>query len=308
MMGTNTMSATADLILERRRVRRRLAFWRILAIVAIVVAAIAVIPKAVGPVSSDHLARVRIEGMIFDDQLRDAALRRLAESKRVKAVIVHINSPGGTVAGSEALYESLRKVAARKPVVAVMSEAAASGGYITAIATDFIVARGNTLTGSIGVVAEIPNIAGLMEMLGVGVTRVKSAPLKAEPGFTTRPDAAALSAQRALIEDSYAWFKALVTERRSLSGAALDEVADGRVFTGRQAVELGLIDAIGDEDSAREWLSENRDLPTDLATVDYDWNESPLPWPASLLEESLGSFMPSRAIFFPGHRLYAIIQ
>jgi len=302
------MSATVDLILERRRIRRRLAFWRIVAIIAVVAAIIALIPRAVGPISGEHLARIRIGGIIFDDPARDAALRRLAESRRVKGVIVHINSPGGTVAGSEALYEGLRKVAARKPVVAVMSEAAASGGYITALATDYIVARGNTLTGSIGVVAEIPNIAGLLEMIGIDVIRVKSAPLKAEPNFTTRPDAAALSAERALIEDSYAWFKELVSERRGLSGIALDEVSDGRVFTGRQAVDLGLIDAIGDEDTARDWLAANRDLPADLDAVDYDWNDSPLPWPVALLEESLAGFMSSRPVVSAGPRLYAIIQ
>ncbi len=302
------MSATVDLILERRRIRRRLAFWRIVAIIAVVVAIIALIPRAVGPISGEHLARIRIGGIIFDDPARDAALRRLAESRRVKGVIVHINSPGGTVAGSEALYEGLRKVAARKPVVAVMSEAAASGGYITALATDYIVARGNTLTGSIGVVAEIPNIAGLLEMIGIDVIRVKSAPLKAEPNFTTRPDAAALSAERALIEDSYAWFKELVSERRGLSGIALDEVSDGRVFTGRQAVDLGLIDAIGDEDTARDWLAANRDLPADLDAVDYDWNDSRLPWPVALLEESLAGFMSSRPVVSAGPRLYAIIQ
>jgi protease IV len=302
------MSATADLILERRRVRRRLAFWRIVAIVAVVVAIVALIPRAVGPISGEHLARIRIDGIIFDDPARDRALRRLAESTRVKGVIVHIDSPGGTVAGSEALYESLRKVAAAKPVVAVMSEAAASGGYIAALAADHIVARGNTLTGSIGVIAEIPNIAGLLEMLGVEMTRVKSTPLKAEPSYTTRPDAAALSAERALIEDSYAWFKGLVSERRGLSGAALDEVSDGRVFTGRQAAALGLIDAIGDEDTARDWLAANRDLAADLDVVDYDWNDSPLPWPVTLLEESLAGFIPSRPVVSPGPRLYAIIQ
>lgn len=302
------MSATADLILERRRARRRLAFWRIVAIIAIVVAVIAAIPGTAGPGRGDHLARIRVEGMIFDDPLRDQTLRQLADSERVKGVIVHINSPGGTVAGSEALYESLRRVAAAKPVVAVMSEAAASGGYITAIAADYIVARGNSLTGSIGVIAEIPNIVGLMEMLGIDVTRVKSAPLKAEPGFTTRPDAAVLAAEKALIDDSFAWFKGLVTERRGLSGDALDTVSDGRVFTGRQAAGLGLIDAIGDEETARDWLAASRDLPADLELVDYDWSESPLPWPMALLEESLADFMPSRPVVSPGPRLYAVIQ
>lgn len=302
------MSATADLILERRRVRRRLAFWRIVAIIAIVVAVIATIPRPIGSGRGDHLARIRVEGMIFDDSLRDQTLRQLADSEQIKGVIVHINSPGGTVAGSEALYEGLRKVAAAKPIVAVMSEAAASGGYITAIAADHIVARGNSLTGSIGVIAEIPNIVGLMEMLGVDVTRVKSAPLKAEPSFTTRPDAAVLNAEQILIDDSYAWFKDLVAERRGLSGNALDAVTDGRVFTGRQALGLGLIDAIGGEETARAWLVENRDLAADLDVVDYDWNESPLPWPMALLEESLASFMPSRPVLSSGPRLYAVIQ
>ncbi|HUS52719.1 MAG TPA: signal peptide peptidase SppA [Thermohalobaculum sp.] len=302
------MSATTDLILERRQIRRRLAFWRIAAIIAIVAAVIAMIPRTIGSGRDDHLARIRVDGMIFDDLLRDQILSELAELERVKGVIVHINSPGGTVAGSEALYEGLRKVAAQKPVVAVMSEAAASGGYITAIAADHIVARGNTLTGSIGVIAEIPNIVGLMEMLGIDVTRVKSAPLKAEPSFTTRPGAAVLIAEQALIDDTFVWFKDLVAERRGLAGSALDEVTDGRVFTGRQALTLGLIDAIGDEETARDWLAENRDLPVDLDVVDYDWSESPLPWPMGLLEESLASFMPSRPVLSPGLRLYAIIQ
>jgi protease-4 len=302
------MSATADLILERRRIRRRLAFWRIAAIVAAVIAVVALIPSAENPALRDHLARIRIDGMILDDPARDATLRRLAETDRVKGVIVQINSPGGTVAASEAIYEGLRAIAARKPVVAVMSEVAASGGYVTAIGADHIVARGNTLTGSIGVVAEIPNVAGLMEKLGIDVTRVKSAPLKAEPSFTTRPDEAVLAAERALIEDSYAWFKGLVGERRTLSGAALETVSDGRVFTGRQALALGLIDAIGDETVARDWLSAERKLPKDMRAVDYDWRESPLPWPASALEESLAALLPATPVLPGGMRLYAVIH
>lgn len=302
------MSATADLILERRRIRRRLAFWRIAAFVAAALAVIAMIPSSEGPARGDHLARLRIDGIILDDPDRDAALRKLAETDRVVGVLVHINSPGGTVAASEALYESLRRIAAKKPVVAVMSEVAASGGYVTAIGADHIVARGNTLTGSIGVIAEIPNIVGLMEKLGIDVTRVKSAPLKAEPSFTTRPDEAVLAAERELIADSFAWFRGLVGERRGLAGAALDRVADGRVFTGRQALTLGLIDAIGDEETARGWLAAERDLPAETRVIDYDWRESPLPWPASMLEESLAGLLSTTPIFPAGMRLYAVIH
>jgi len=302
------VSPTADLIIERRQTRRRLAFWRIVAIVAVVIAIIAMIPPSTFTTTRDHLARIRIDGVIVEDRLRDAALQDLAEADHVKAVIVRINSPGGTVAASEALYEGLRRIAESKPVVAVMSEAAASGGYIAAIATDHIVARGSTLTGSIGVIAQMPNFAGLMEKIGVDVTRVKSAPLKAEPNFTSRPDEAVLAAQKELIDDSFGWFKGLVETRRGISGATLDAVSDGRVFTGRQALENGLVDAIGGEEVARAWLESSHGLAADMNVVDYDWAESPLPWPFSSAKESLAGLLRGPELMPAGPRLYAVIQ
>ncbi|MEL7469944.1 MAG: signal peptide peptidase SppA, partial [Pseudomonadota bacterium] len=228
------MTATADMILERRRIRRRLTFWRIIAIAAVLVAVLMMIPNSIA--SGDHIARVSIDGVIQDDPDRDRLLKKLVDDDAVKAVIVRINSPGGTVVASEALYEQLRSIAEDKPVVAVMTEYAASGGYITALASDYIIARGNTLTGSIGVLSQVPNVAGLMEMIGVGVTRIKSAPLKAEPSVTEVPSPAALKAQEALIADMFGWFRGLVEERRGLSGEALNRVTDGRAFTGRQAL------------------------------------------------------------------------
>lgn len=302
------MSATADLVLERRRARRRLAFWRVLAIVAVVVALLAVLPRAAGSGSGDHLARIRVEGLILSDPDRDALIERLAESDRVKGVIVHINSPGGTVAGSEALYESLRRLAGEKPVVAVMSEAAASGGYIAALAAEHIVARGNTLTGSIGVVAEIPNITGLMEKLGIDMNRVKSGPLKAEPSLTTPIEPGSIEAQQALIEDSFAWFKGLVGERRGLSGAALDAVSDGRAFTGRQARERGLIDTIGGEEAARDWLAEAHGLSSDMDVAERDWRERGLPWPLDRLGDGLARLIAAPPVVYQGPRLYAVVQ
>jgi protease-4 len=302
------MSATADLIIERRRVRRRLALWRIVAIVAIVVAVVAWLPQAYGTATRDHVARLRLDGVILDDPERESMLLELSENDHVKAVIFHINSPGGTVAASEALYENLRRIAKDRPVVAVMSEAAASGGYIAALSADHIIARGGTLTGSIGVVTQIPNLAGLMEMLGVGVTRVKSAPLKAEPSLIEPPGEAALEVQRTLIADSYAWFKNLVGERRGLDAAALETVADGRVFTGRQALANGLIDALGGEEVARDWLLSRHGIDAELPAVDYDWTESPLPWPASLFRDSMAAWLPPSPVLPAGPRLYAVIQ
>ena len=301
------MTATADMIIERRRIRRSLTFWRIAAIVAIVVALILMLPRTGGS-AGEHIARVSITGMILDDPARDKALARLAKNEDVAAVIVRIDSPGGTVAASEAIYDGLRKIADNKPIVTVMNEYAASGGYVSAIASDYIVARGNTLTGSIGVVSEIPNISGLLDILGVEITRVKSAPLKAEPSFTDTPSPAALKAQEALIADMFGWFKGLVSERRGLEGAALEAVTDGRAFTGRQALELGLIDALGDQQTAIDWLADKHEIDPDLAVIEHRWDDPKVPWPLSDLEDAAATLTGTGRLFNGLPRLYAVIQ
>jgi protease-4 len=239
---------------ERRRYRRRLWFWRIVALIAIVI----VIAGFFGDDGPDgpYIARYELQGVIFDDPLRDDLMAEIADNEDIEALVLRINSPGGTTAGSEALYESLRRVAESKRVVAVLGEVAASGGYIAAISADHIVARGNTLTGSIGVIAQAPNVTGLMEMVGVSMEEVKSSPLKGQPSPFSEPTPEVIAAEEALVEDGYQWFRGLVGERRTLDDAALDVVADGRVFSGRQAVANGLVDQIGGETAAIAWLNE----------------------------------------------------
>jgi protease-4 len=300
------MTATADMILERRRIRRRLTLWRIIAIGAILVAAFSFLPNNLS--TGDHIARVSIDGVIDDDPARDRLLESLATDDDTKAVIIRINSPGGTVVASEALYLQFSKIAETKPVVAVMSEYAASGGYITALAAEYIVARGNTLTGSIGVVSEVPNIAGLMEMMGVGVTRIKSAPLKAEPSLTQEPSPAALRAQEDLIMDMFGWFRGLVQDRRGLTGTALDAVADGRAFTGRQALDLGLVDILGDEDTARDWLAEKHGIDPEISVNEKLWGDKAQPWPFSALTGAESALDTLRRLNSTTPRLFAMIQ
>lgn len=256
--------ARADLraLIDRRRLRRRVTLWRLVAIVALVVAA-AAIGWRVAP-TGEHVARFTISGVIFDDADRDRTLRRIAEDDAVRALVLRIDSPGGSVAGSEALYQAIRDVAARKPVVAVMGEVAASGGYIASIAADHILARGATLTGSIGVVAEFPNVEELLDAIGVGVARVASDPLKAEPSPFRAPTPEALASQGRLIADAYDWFVGLVADRRGMTAAEARAVGDGRVFSGRLALDAGLIDAIGGEEQARDWLAEAHAVPRDL--------------------------------------------
>lgn len=263
-----------DFYEERRRSWRRSAFWRGFLIAAVIGGVIgAAVSFSGSGVFSPHIARLSIDGAIYDDPERLALIRDIQANENVRAVVVRINSPGGTSSGSEALYEALRDVANDKPIVAVMSEVAASGGYIAAIAADHIIARGNTLTGSIGVILEYPDVTELLDRVGIAFKTVRSSDLKAEPAPYRTPSAEALAVQEALIADSYAWFRDLVAERRNLSGTALDAAANGQVFTGRTALDAGLIDAIGGEAEALAHLTE---LDAELADLPVEvWELTP---------------------------------
>jgi protease-4 len=268
------MSLDADLIVDRRRMRRKLTFWRVIAIGVIVLAIAGV--AALGSNRAGftgvrpYIARVTIEGLIRGDRDRVQAIDRLTRSSLARAVIVHVDSPGGTTAGSEQLYDSLTRLRDKKPVVIVVDSLAASGAYITALAGDHIVAQQTSLVGSIGVLFQYPNFAELLDKIGVKVEGVKSSPLKASPnGFEpTSPEAKA--ALESIIKDSYAWFKGLVQDRRHLSDSELQTVSDGRVFTGHQAIGLKLVDELGDERAALAWLAKEKNVDAKLPVRDYE--------------------------------------
>jgi protease-4 len=216
-----------------------------------------------------YIARVTIEGLIRGDQDRVQALDQLAQSSLARAVIVHVDSPGGTTAGSEQLFDSLSRLRDHKPLVIVVDSMAASGGYITALAGDHIVAQQTSLVGSIGVLFQYPNVTDLLDKIGVKVESVKSTPLKAAPdGFEpTSPEARA--ALESIIKDSYAWFKGIVQDRRHLNDDELQTVVDGRVFTGHQAIDLKLVDELGDEREAVAWLAKEKNVDAKLPVRDY---------------------------------------
>ncbi len=265
------MSLDADSIVDRRRMRRKLTFWRVLAIVVIVLAIVGLagfMSNRTG-FAGAYIARVTIQGLIRDDQERVQQLDRLARSTTARAVIVHVDSPGGTTAGSEQLYDALLRLKEKKPLVIVVDGLAASGGYITALAGDHIVAKQTSLVGSIGVLFQYPNVADLLSKIGVKVETIKSSPLKAAPdGFEpTSPEARA--AIESIIKDSYAWFRGMVQDRRHLSDDELQTVADGRVFTGHQAIGLKLDDEIGDERAGVAWLASEKKIDAKLPVRDY---------------------------------------
>jgi protease IV len=269
------MSLDADTIVDRRRMRRKLTFWRVFAILiaicAVVAAGAALRVPGTGVLTGQAgaaIARVTFTGLIRSDQQRVEALERLGKS-RAQAVIVHINSPGGTTSGSEQLYESLMRLKEKKPIVVVIDGLAASGAYIAALGADHIVAQETSLVGSIGVLFQYPNVADLLKTLGIKVEEIKSSPLKASPnGFEpTSPEARA--AIESIVLDSYAWFRGLVKARRQLDDAGIERVADGRVFTGRQAVGLKLVDQLGDERTALAWLAKEKNIDPNTPVRDF---------------------------------------
>lgn len=270
------MTSDLENILDRRRLKRRLSNWRLLALVVLVLlfGVIFAEPGALRhfgiDLREDYIARLTLAGEIVEDPTFIDSLADIADDPKIKALILHIDSPGGTTTGSEALFEGLRQVAANKPVVATLGTVAASGGYIAAIATDHIVARQTSITGSIGVIYSVADIHKLLDTLGVKMESVKSAPLKGEPtGYTAMDDKTRKSVQ-VLVDDTYRWFLDLVVERRGLTLERARELGDGRVFTGRQAVELKLVDQLGGQQEALDWLGEARGIDTDLPVYNID--------------------------------------
>jgi protease IV len=270
---TNTESL-ADTLVDRRLLRRKLTFWRVATVVVLVVLVLALgwrlgAAHNGGPLARNQIARIAIGGLITGDRRTLDALDALSRDSAVKAVILSIESPGGTTTGAERLYDALRKLAAAKPVVADVQGMAASGAYIAALGADHIVAQGNSLVGSIGVLIDIPNVSKLLGTIGVTMDEIKSTPLKAAPDGLTPTSPEATAAMQSVVADSYTWFKDLVKSRRNMTDAQLVAVDDGRIFTGRQGLTLKLVDQLGEENVAVAWLEQQKGVPPGLPIRDW---------------------------------------
>lgn len=261
------MSFDPDAVIDRRRLKRKLRWWQAATLAAAALAIIAGLQANDLLFKRDTVARLRVVGLIVEDPRRDALLAEIAQDPSVLALIVHLDSPGGTVVGGEDLYRSLRAVGEKKPVVAVMGTVAASAAYMTAVAGDRVFAREGTITGSIGVLFQTADMTGLLDKLGIKPESLKSGPLKAVPSLTEPLTDEARAATQALVLDLFEFFIDLVVERRPLNRAQVLHLADGRVYTGRQAVANGLVDAIGGETAARDWLAEAKDIPRSVRAV-----------------------------------------
>ena len=271
-MSEEGLSATA--IIDRRKLKRRVTFWRIAALLMLVAAVLGISGtlgafKGLSEKSADHIARVSISGVITNDKPLLELLADLKDDKNVKGVILDISSPGGSTVGGEAIYEAVLALGKEKPVATSVGTLAASAGYMIAAASDHIVARRSSIVGSIGVIFQYGQISELLNKIGVEVNEIKSAPLKAEPSpfHQTTPEAKAMIDR--LVQDTYNWFVSIVAERRKFTDFKARQLADGTIFTGSQGLENGLIDAIGDEETAKSWLVEKKGLSDDLKIISW---------------------------------------
>ncbi len=247
-----------------RRSRGRWRLFAVLAIIGTIVALGARLNSEFFTPEKDYTALVIIEGVIVTDPSRLAVFKSLEEDERVKAVIIRINSPGGTTAGGEELYEAINILREQKPVVAVINELGASAAYMSAIATDRIFARRLSIVGSIGVLFQSVDASGLMDTIGINFDKVASGPLKAEPDLDEAMSDEVRASLQSLVDDSFNWFVDIVADRRGLTRTATMALSDGRIINGRVALNVGLIDEIGGQREAIDWLQEQnveKDLP-----------------------------------------------
>lgn len=285
------MPVDVDALVDRRRLRRKVTFWRAATFVVIAAALLGSLAYVSGlsglSKRSAHIARIPIEGVIMENRKTLQMIEKIGKADAVKGVVISINSPGGSTTGGEALYEALRELSQKKPVVAEIRTVGTSAGYMVALAADHIVARYNSITGSIGVLFQFGNVQKLLETVGVKMEAVKSAPLKAEPDFYSEATPEARAMLQSLVNDSYDWFVGLVAERRQLAAVKAKALANGRILTGHKALEEKLVDAIGGEDKAVEWLVSEKGVAKDLPIVTWTPNENldELPFSARISRE-----------------------
>ncbi len=266
------MSLDADLIAERRRLSRRVTFWRSLAVLGVIAALALVFGRAGlgGLASNDHVLRLRVEGTILEDRRLLEVIDEASRDTSAQAMLLVIDSPGGSMAGGEALHGALKRFAEKKPIVALMGGTAASAGYMIAMPAQHVLAREATITGSIGVLLQSFDVSELMARLGVRPDILATGPFKAQPNpFQPLTDQGRAEMMRVL-EDLHGQFIAIVATGRRMDEARVRPLADGRVFTGRQALPLGLIDAIGGEAEARAWLATQKGVAEALPVRDLE--------------------------------------
>ncbi len=286
------MNIVPDLLFERESLRAQIKHWKWLFFIALIIFIIVIGRSSLSAKHQDLVARVRLDGVIeYSPELIDK-LKNLGEDSKIKAIILHINSPGSTAFAGEELYVTLKKISQNKPVISVLETVAASGGYMAALGTDYILARNMTITGSIGVLWQSFEVVEMANKLGIKFIEIKSSPLKASPNpmEIMTPEVKAVAMET--VDDSYQIFLKMLMESRKMDKNQAIKLADGRIYTGMRAKELNLIDAIGGEDEALAWLEGEKKIPAKTKVIDVELEK-----PESITSELAKFFRNTNSIF-----------
>lgn len=265
------MALNADTLLDRIYLKGQARRWRMIALLVGLISCLLLAQRfetLERGLAGEHIARYSLNNVIYDSVKRHELLQGIAEDDNIKALIIKINSPGGGTVGAEQVFLDLREIAKKKPVVCVMRSYATSGGYLAAIGADYLLAREGTLTGSIGVIMQTAEVTELVKKLGIKSITVKSGELKASPNPMETFTEKEREMLEGLIGDFYDYFITTVKERRKLTDEEVAAIADGRVVSARTALKLRLIDAIGGEPEALEWLKKEHHIDTNLEIRD----------------------------------------
>ena len=225
-------------------------------------------PSLAGLGGGPHLLRLTVSGTITDDRRLVEAIDRATKSDSVRGMVLAVDSPGGTVAGGEALHEALARFRAAKPLVATFGGTAASAGYMIAMPAERIFAREGSVTGSIGVLLQSFDAQDAMRSLGLRAEAITSGALKDQPSPFRPLTEEGRAALRAVVQDLYDQFVRRVAEGRRMPEDRVRALADGRIMTGRQALDAGLVDAIGGEREARAHLAAAHGIAEDMPLRD----------------------------------------
>lgn len=282
---------SADLIFEREKLREQLRKWKWLFVI-LLFCSIFLLIKNTTRIKGEAIARIRLEGVLQQDNDFIAKLKEIEEDPKIKAVILHIDSPGGGAFTGEDIYVSLKHIASKKPIVSVLGGVAASGGYMAALGSDYIIARNMTITGSIGALMQSFEMVDLAQKLGIEFVVIKSSPLKASPNPMERLTPEAKEVVMETIADTYDVFLSMLMQSRKMDQQQAFKLANGQVYTGKKAKELNLIDEIGGEEEALIWLENVKKLKPKMKIVDIKWNK-----PEGLLNELLHFFKNVNKIF-----------
>jgi protease-4 len=267
MSGNNKLFA--DYLIDRHSLKTKLSIWRNIAFILIALFVIEYISnKFLNFYDIEYIARIKIDGDIFEDSKRDEIIAKISSNPKVKAVIMHVDSLGGSLYSSENLYYIVKKLSENKPTVTVMESFATSGAYMIAMPTARIFARNSTVTGSIGSLMIIPDFSKLAEKVGMKINILKSGDLKAQPQpFSPMTDKVRQYTQDS-INEAYDLFIGMAKKDRDLTDKSIREVSTGATFLGQKSLALGLIDEIGAEDEALVYLYKEKNISKNLKIKD----------------------------------------